>query len=87
MDLLRDIIFALNPDNRLGRPSTECKATRQRYQAVAQRRLNQRLAAVTDKADHIIAHGGTVPTALKRFAGSRTTVNRSRRVVRGSGQQ
>ena len=67
--MLYDIIFAFDPDKGLGRPSAECKSTRDRHQAVEQRKLNQGSALATARADRIIAHGGTVPTHLKQFAG------------------
>jgi len=63
----------------------ERKETRDMHRAAEKRRLNQKLAAATARANRIIARGGTVPTPLKRFAGSRMTANRSRRVVRKSG--
>jgi len=79
-DLLRDIIFAFDPENGLQRPSGECKATRDRHPVVEQRRLRLQLAAATARADRIIARAGTVLGPLKRFAGSRRTANRTRRV-------
>ena len=84
-DLLRDIIFAFDPENGLGRPSAERKETRDRHRVAEQRKLKQKIAAATAMADCIIACGGTVPAPLKRFAGTRVTANRTRRAGRKGG--
>ena len=81
-DLLCDIIFAFDPENGLGRPSAEHKETRDRHRAAEQKRLKQKIAAATARADRIIARGGKVP-ALSR--GSRMTANRTRRAGRKGG--
>jgi len=50
-DLLRDIIFAFDPENGLGRPSAERKETRDRHRVAEQRKLKQKIAAATAMAD------------------------------------
>jgi hypothetical protein len=84
-DLLRDIIFAFDPENGLGRPSAERNETWDRHRAAEKKRLKQKMAAATARADRIIAGGGTVPAPLKRFAGTRQTANRTRRAGRKGG--
>ena len=63
----------------------ERKETRDRHRVAEQRKLKQKIAAATARADHIIARGGTVPAPLKRFAGTRVTANRTRRAGRKGG--
>lgn len=63
----------------------ERKETRERHRVAEQRKLKQKIAAATARADRIIACGGTVPAPLKRFAGTRVTANRTRRASRKGG--
>jgi len=55
------------------------------HRAAEQKRLKQKIAAATARANRIITRGGMVPAPLKRFTGTRVMANRPRRAGRKGG--
>ena len=79
-ELLRDMIFTIDPTNGLGQASNERVVTRKKIQDGQRRVFKTKLAEETRKADCIVSRGGSLPKRLKQFVGQCNIASRSRRI-------